>query len=109
MRGGRGRLLRKTLLPFKAYIIGASAAVVGATLVAPEALGAAATGEGVLLWILMGGYGLSSIGLLVGALVAAVHVRDRRMAWSALGFAGAGLLLAAMLWAGVSPPLIKWR
>lgn len=48
-----------------------------------------------------------SAALLVGGIVAVAHTRDRRLMWSAIGFAFGGLVLASLLWGAAFPTPTK--
>lgn len=45
--------------------------------------------------------------LLVGGIAAVTHTHDRRLMWSAIGFAVGGLVLASLLWGAAFPTPTK--
>jgi hypothetical protein len=100
-------LLRKAMVPFKAYIVGALLVLLVGTVVMPQG----PDGEGDwgrdIARLVLHGYFACSVTLILLGLVAAIQRHDRRTVWSALAYAGAGLLLAAMLWPGAFPPLTR--
>ena len=49
----------------------------------------------------------SSTLLLVGGAAAVLQTHDRRLMWSALGFALGGFVLASLLWGAAFPPPTK--
>jgi hypothetical protein len=101
-RTDEAAFLRRALVPFKAYIAGALLLL----LLADVSGGDDAWVSSALVVIVYGYLGCTAI-LAVGAVVAAIRMRDTRTMWSALAYAGAGLILAAMLWPGAFPTPTK--
>lgn len=48
-----------------------------------------------------------SAALLIGGVAAVVRTHDRRLMWSAFGFAIGGILMASLLWGSAFPPATK--
>jgi hypothetical protein len=97
-------LLRRAMLPFKTYIVGVLLVLLVGAVVVPQGPYRDVDWGRDIARLVLDGYLASSVALIVLGLVAAIQKHDRRMVWSALGYAGAGLLLAAMLWPGAFPP-----
>jgi hypothetical protein len=95
---GRWRL---ALLPFKAFIP-ASLLVLLVLSYDPGVSG----GKSIVASVIYGCLGCVGV-LLIGGPVAAIRTREPRLMWSALAFAGIGIVLVSFLWGGAFPTPTK--
>ena len=104
LHGEGGLLVRRAMLPFKAYIVGTLLVLlVGSVVVSDGPLGESDEGRDIAKLVVYG-YLASSFALILLGLAAALQKPDRKTLWGAVAYAGVALLLAAMLWPWAFPP-----